>query len=347
VRIANKCIGDGERPFLIAEVAQAHDGSLGTAHAYIEAIAEAGADAVKFQTHIAAAESTTRENFRVRVFPQDETRYDYWKRMEFSIDQWEGLAKHAKDRGLIFLSTPFSLMAIDLLERVGVPAWKVGSGDITNLPLLDRVAGSGKPIILSSGMSPWKDLDVAVGIMRDHRTEFGMLQCTSDYPCAPAKIGLNIIAEIKQRYGCTSGLSDHSGTVFASLAAAALGAEIIEVHVVFSRRCFGPDVSASVTIEELGELARGLEFVHTVTTECVDKDIEALSRADLRVLFGRSIVAARNLSAGCRIESSDLAFKKPGGGIPPGEIDRLIGKRLSKSLLPNQEIMEDDFENDE
>src|SRR5262245_49617347 len=128
---------------IIGEVAQAHDGSLGMAHCFIDAIAQAGADAVKFQTHIAAAESTSTEPWRVKFSPQDATRYDYWRRMEFTEGQWQGLKHHVEDRGLKFLSSPFSLEAVDLLTRVGVAAWKIASGEAGNIPLFERIAGTG------------------------------------------------------------------------------------------------------------------------------------------------------------------------------------------------------------
>src|SRR6478735_7224173 len=138
---------------IVGEVAQAHDGSLGLAHAFIDAIAAAGADAVKFQTHIAAAESTPGEPFRVKFSKQDATRYDYWKRMEFTPEQWQGLRDHALEKGLVFLSSAFSLAAVDLLEVLGMPAWKVGSGEIGTLPMLEKMARTGKPVLLSNGLA--------------------------------------------------------------------------------------------------------------------------------------------------------------------------------------------------
>src|SRR5262245_27170149 len=147
---------------IIAEVAQAHDGSLGMAHAYIDAIANTGADAVKFQTHIAAAESTPREAWRVKFRQQDATRYDYWKRMEFTEPQCCGLKKHAEEKGLQFLSSPFSIEAVELLIRVGVGAWKVASGEVTNAPMLERIVATRLPIILSTGMSSLSEIDTAV-----------------------------------------------------------------------------------------------------------------------------------------------------------------------------------------
>src|SRR5436190_8788137 len=144
-----------ERVLVIAEVGQTHDGSLGLAHAFVDAVADAGADAVKFQTHIAAAESSPGEPWRVRFSYEDDSRYAYWQRMEFDEDGWRGLRAHAHDRGIAFLSSPFSLEAVELLERVGVPGWKIGSGEVSNAPLLDRVAAGGLPVLLSTGMSPW------------------------------------------------------------------------------------------------------------------------------------------------------------------------------------------------
>src|SRR4051812_45843260 len=154
-------MGSG-RCLIVGEVALSHDGSLGLAHAFIDAIARAGADAVKFQTHIAAAESTPAEPWRVRFSSQDPTRYDYWKRMEFTADQWLTLKRHADERKLIFLSSPFSVEAVQLLHRVGVPAWKVASGEISNGPLFDAVLETRLPILLSTGMSDLTEIDRAV-----------------------------------------------------------------------------------------------------------------------------------------------------------------------------------------
>ena len=185
---------------VIGEVGQAHDGSLGTAHAFVDAIAAAGADAVKFQTHIAAAESRTDEPWRVRFSYEDETRYEYWQRMQFSAEAWSGLRRHAEDRGLAFLSSPFSLEAVDLLRRVGVAAWKIASGEVANPLLLDAVAQTGQAVLLSSGMSVWVELDDAVERLRAGGAGLlAILQCTSAYPLAPEQLGLNVLAEIRER----------------------------------------------------------------------------------------------------------------------------------------------------
>ena len=174
-----------QRCFIIGEIAQTHDGSLGTAHAYIDAIAAAGADAIKFQTHFAAAESSLGEPWRVKFSKQDETRYDYWQRMEFTPEQWRGLAEHTAERGLMFLSSAFSLQAVTLLESLGMPAWKVGAGEITNLPMLTAMAKTGKPVLLSSGMSTWEEMDAAVNCVRANGAPVAVFQCTTAFLARP------------------------------------------------------------------------------------------------------------------------------------------------------------------
>lgn len=342
--IGTKGVGDGSPCFVVAEIAQAHDGSLGAAHAYIEAVARTGVDAIKFQTHIADAESTPQEQFRVKIFPQDASRYDYWKRTGFTEDQWQGLVRHAEQRGLIFLSTPFSFEAVDMLERLGIPAWKIGSGEIGNLPLLKKVARTGKPVLISSGMSPWEELDDAVSIVSADGCPFSVMQCTTSYPCPADKIGLNVIAEMRERYQCPVGFSDHSGAIYASLAAVTLGVNVIEVHAVFSKDCFGPDVSSSLTIDQLGNLVEGIRFVEKAIANPVKKDREAEERKELRSIFGRSLVARHDISAGHILSEDDLALKKPAGGMPAKSLGCVVGRKLLRDYKVNEFIREDDVE---
>lgn len=330
--------------FIIGEVAQAHDGSLGTAHAFIEAIADAGADAVKFQTHIADAESTPSEPWRVKFSRQDATRYDYWKRMEFTEEQWMGLAAHAKEKGLVFLSSPFSFEAVELLERVGVKAWKLGAGEINNHPMIEKIAKTGKPLILSSGMSSWEELDAAVNLVRENGAPVAVLQCTTAYPCPPEKIGLNVISEISGRYKCPVGLSDHSGKIYTGLAAASLGANILEVHITFSHQAFGPDVAASITVGELKQLTDGIRFIETMLANPIDKDAIAKDMSELKNIFEKSVVAARDLPFGKILEQGDLSLRKPGTGIPAKEMKTIVGRKLKRSFVRNEMFSVEDFE---
>jgi N-acetylneuraminate synthase len=336
-------IGRG-RCLLIGEVAQTHDGSLGLAHAFIDAIASAGADAVKFQTHIAEAESTPSEPFRVAFSKQDATRYDYWRRMAFTEDQWRGLAEHCRSRGVLFISSPFSIEAVDLLERVGQPLWKIASGETSNTRLLDRILETGRPVLLSTGMSPLPEIDAAVARVKKAAVDVGVLQCTTAYPCPPEKIGLNLLPLYRERYGCWVGLSDHSATIYPGLATVTMGCDVLEVHVTLSREMFGPDVVASVTTAELRQLADGIRFVERMRAHPVDKNAAAEETAPLRRLFTRSLVARRDLAAGVTIERDHLAIKKPGTGLAPERLDDVIGRRLTRPVARDQVLTADDIE---
>jgi N,N'-diacetyllegionaminate synthase len=333
-----------DRCLVVAEVAQAHDGSLGMAHAYIDAVAEAGADAVKFQTHIADAESTPDEPWRVKFSPQDASRYDYWKRMEFTEPQWAGLRQHAEERGLHFLSSAFSLEAVDLLTRVGVAAWKVASGEICNTPLLERMAESGRPFLLSTGMSDLEEIDAVIAWLKSRGAPVTVMQCTSAYPCPPEKVGLNLLPLFRRRYGMPVGLSDHSGTIYPGLAAAALGVEVLEVHVTFSREMFGPDVPASLTTGELRQLVEGVRFIEKMHAHPLDKAMISPEQAELRRLFTKSIVARVDLPPGTLLRSEHLAYKKPGGGIPSSRMQDLLDRRLRRAVRANALLAEDDLE---
>jgi N,N'-diacetyllegionaminate synthase len=332
------------RCFIIGEVGLAHDGSLGLAHAYIDEVARGGADAVKFQTHIAEAESTPAEPFRVKFSRQDATRYEYWKRMEFTEAQWQGLADHARDRGLVFLSSPFSREAVDLLGRVGMPMWKIASGEVSNLPLLDAMIATGRPILLSSGMSAIAEVDKAAERVRRAGLPLAVMQCTTAYPCPPERIGLNMLPFFRGRYGCFVGLSDHSGTIYPAVAAAALGSDVIEVHVTMSRGMFGPDVPASVTMEELRQVVDGVRFVEKMRANPVDKDAIAGDMAPLRAIFTKSVVARTSLAAGTVLTGAHLAAKKPGTGIPAERVGDVIGRTLRRDIAADAVIREEDLE---
>ena len=329
---------------IIGEVSQTHDGSLGQAHAFIDAIANAGADAVKFQTHIAAAESTPDEPWRVKFSPQDTTRYDYWRRMEFSKEQWAGLKAHAEERGLLFISTAFSPEAFELLSGIGMKLWKVASGEINNLPLLEQMIGSGDPIILSSGMSDWDELDEAVRLVQKAGNPLAVLQCTSAYPCPPEKIGLNMLEELQTRFNCPVGLSDHSGNIFASLAATALGAEVLEVHVTLSREMFGPDVPASIITKELKQLVEGVRSIEKMLVNPVNKEDVAGELAPVRQIFSKSIYAGEFIQEGTTLLAEHLKLKKPGKGLPASHLPNLIGKVTRRNLKKDELILMEDVE---
>jgi len=337
-------LAKNQRCLIIGEVAQGHDGSLGIAHAFIDAIANAGADAVKFQTHIASAESTLTEPWRVKFSLQDATRYDYWRRMEFTEEQWVGLKRHADERGLQFLSSPFSTEAVDVLSRVGVSAWKVASGEFNNMPMFERMAKSRLPFWISTGMSAFGEIDEVVKWVKEQSLPLVLLQCTSEYPCPPEKVGLNLIPFFKERYGCPVGLSDHSGTIYPGLAATLLGISVLEVHVILSREMFGPDNQASITTGELRQLVEGVHFIERMLTNPVDKNRVAYQLAPVRQIFTKSVVAGKDLKAGTVLRKEHLSLKKPGTGIPASRLNEIIGHRLLRNLTRDEVLLEDDLE---
>jgi N-acetylneuraminate synthase len=313
---------------IIAEIGQAHEGSLGIAHSYIDALSGTGVDAIKFQTHIAEAESSEFEPFRIKFSYEDKSRFDYWKRMEFSLEQWKGLKEHCEDSGLEFISSPFSNTAVDLLESVGVKRYKIGSGEVSNYLLLEKISHTGKPLILSSGMSSFLELDKTVEFLNERNVKYSILQCTTAYPTQPKEWGLNVLGELKRRYNVPVGFSDHSGEIFACLAAAALGAEIFEFHVTFHSGIFGPDTPASITLNRVSELLSGIKKIRQATNNPWNKSVNTQFNS-LKTVFEKSLAINRHMDAGEQIRFEDLEAKKPNDkGIPASEFLNVVGKKL-------------------
>ena len=344
ITIGDRAVGNGAPALLIAEVGQAHDGSLGTAHAFIDASAHAGADAVKFQTHIAAQESTLDEEFRVKFSKQDATRYDYWQRMEFSPEQWAGLAGHAAEKGLIFLSSAFSVAAVELLHALGHPAWKIGSGEYKSTDLMAAMATTGRPILLSTGMSRRAEIAESVAGIRALGVDPALFQCTSRYPTPLDRVGLNVIDELRQAHNCPVGLSDHSGSPYPALAALARGVDMIEVHVTFDHRMFGPDVPASLTFEQFRQVAEARAAFAEMDANPVDKDAAADELETMRGLFTKSLAPSRDLAKGTVLTAEMLTAKKPGTGISATKLDEIVGRTLSRDVVPDRLLRPEDLQ---
>ena len=328
---------------IIAEIAQAHEGSLGIAHSYIDVLADCGVDAVKFQTHIASAESSEFEQFRVNFSYEDKTRFDYWKRMEFTLEQWAGLKKHCEDKEVEFLSSPFSIEAVELLEKLNVKRYKIGSGELSNFLMLDAIAKTGKPIILSSGMSDWNELDDSINFLKKYKNKISLLQCTTAYPTQPEQWGLNVMQKMKERYQIEVGFSDHSGDIYACLAATALNAEILEFHAVFNHNMFGPDAKASLNIEQISQLVQGVRAINiSLNTPNQKEDISNFTQ--IKTMFGKSLDTKINVKKGNLVSISDLESKKPGDkGISAKYFENIIGKKWNSNLSANSFINENDI----
>ncbi len=342
--IENSEIGHGQKCFLIAEIAQAHDGSLGIAHSYIDAVAEAGVDAIKFQTHIAEAESTLEDKFRTNFSYEDSNRYEYWKRMEFTKQQWIGIKEHCDRLGIIFLSSAFSVEAVELLDGIGMPAWKVGSGEINNPLILEAMLKTSKPILLSSGMSSWSEIDESISTLSEKKAEYAIFQCTSKYPTSLDEIGLNILREMKNKYEVPIGLSDHSGSTSSAYSAIANNADILEFHVAFNKKIFGPDTESSLDFDQLRRVVKFRDDNFKIESNPVNKDEMAKELSFMKELFNKSLVLKKPLKKGSIIKKEDLTAKKPGYGIPVGKIDECIGKRLINNQESGHILSWDDIE---
>lgn len=330
--------------YIIAEIGQAHEGSLGILFSYIEALSGTGVDAVKFQMHIAEAESSEFEPFRVKFSLEDPSRFDYWKRMSFTFEQWQMIQQKCEECGLEFLCSPFSNLAVDWLEQLNVRKYKIGSGEVNNFLLLEKIAQTAKPILLSSGMSSFEELDQTVEFLKEKKVEYAILQCTTSYPTQPEQYGLNVIGELKERYGVKVGFSDHSAKISTLIAAAALGAEIFEFHVVFDRRMFGPDSQSSLTIDEVKHAVDSIKNIKKALTHPVNKHDNS-EFIHLKNIFEKSLAVNKDLPQGHVLSFDDLEAKKPKGyGLSATEFRKVIGKKLNTPKSQWDFIGEEDIE---
>jgi N-acetylneuraminate synthase len=324
--------------YLIAEAGMNHDGSLGNAIRLAEVAAEVGADAVKFQLHDAQAETT--HDAPAPPYFQHETRWEYFKRTAFTDVQWATLKAACDAAGIEFLCSAFSVEALERLERIGVARHKIPSGEVTNLELVRAAAATGKPVLLSSGMSSWAELDVAVEAAGDHVTVF---QCTSAYPTPPERVGLNLLAELRERYGRPVGLSDHTRGSFACYAAVALGADALEKHFTLSQELYGPDAALALEPDALEDLVAGVREIEAMLASPVDKDDLDAFRG-MKDVFEKSVVAVVEIPAGAVIERAMLAAKKPGTGIPARRLPELVGRRARTAIAADTLIAEEALE---
>jgi N-acetylneuraminate synthase len=323
---------------IIAEIGSVHDGSFGNAVKLIEAAAAAGANATKFQTHIAAAE--TLRNAPMPAYFKGEPRFEYFERTGFSRVQWRELKQACDTNKVMFLSSPFSLEAVDLLEDVGVGTYKIPSGEVSNIPLLEKVRQTGKPILLSSGMSDWIELDAAMSALKG--APVTILQCTSAYPCKPEEVGLNVIDEMAARYGVPVGFSDHTMGYAASFAAAAMGATVIEKHFTFSRLMYGSDAKHSMEPAEFRIFAQGLWDIWAMRANPVDKG-DASAFAEMKRIFEKSVVLQMDTKSGTALKLTDLAFKKPGDGIPAARYGEVVGRILARDCSADHKLTWEDL----
>jgi N-acetylneuraminate synthase len=332
--------------YIIAEVGNTHEGSLGLARRFVRAAAECGVDAVKFQTHLFDAESLPDAPAPAHF--TDESRREYFERTAFDVGQWHALKAFTEELGADFLSSAFSLEAVDLLEDIGVSAHKIPSGEVTNLPLLEHVAETGKKVLLSSGMSTWAELDRAVETLRSGGCEdLVVMQCTSAYPCPPEEAGLNVLAELQEKYGAPVGYSDHTLGPAVAVAAVTLGATVVEKHFTLSKLMYGSDAAHSTEPDDFKHYVACLRDAAKALAHPVDKDQKAATLGTMKTTFEKSIVAASDLEEGAVICEQDLAFKKPGTGLSAAVYRKLLGRRLKSGVTRDHLFAWEDFLDEE
>jgi N,N'-diacetyllegionaminate synthase len=327
--------------FVIAEVGSTHDGSFGNAMRAVDSLSDSGANAVKFQTHVSAAETLT--DAPMPPYFKGEPRYEYFERTAFTLDQWNELAAHCEENGMEFLSSPFSIAAVETLEKTTMKRYKIPSGEVSNLPMLDVIGRTGKPVLLSSGMSSWAEIDAAVETLRKHHDNVTVLQCTSAYPCEPADVGLNIMLEMKERYGLSVGLSDHTKSIFAPIVATTLGAQVVEKHFTLSNWMYGSDAWNSLEPAAFAQMVEGIRTAETILNNPVDKN-EVAKFQVMKDTFEKSLVAAVSIQVGAEITRDMIAEKKPGTGISASQLEKVIGRKATKDIAPESMLEPQDFE---
>lgn len=340
IDLDGRSIGPGHPCFIIAEAGVNHNGDVGLAERLVEAAIETGADAVKFQTFTAerlVTPKAPKADYQAAVTDAAESQSAMLRKLELSREAHVRLFEYAGRRGITFLSTPFDEQSADLLDDLGVPLFKIASGEITNLLLLEHVARKRKPMVVSTGMSTLDEVGEAVRVIyKAGCPALALLHCTSNYPADPAESNLKAMITMRQAFDLPVGYSDHTPGIEVAVAAVALGASVLEKHLTLSREMPGPDHRASLEPGDFAAMVRAVRSVETALGDGVKRPME--SERSTRAIARRSLVAATDLPAGTVLQAHHLAAKRPGLGLPPGELARLVGRRLTKSLQADDMI---------
>lgn len=332
VRLAARLIGPGQPCFVIAEAGVNHDGDMTLAHRLIDAAKAAGADAVKFQSFVTEQLVTAqadKADYQVQTTGTAGGQYEMLKRLELSPAQQADLKAHCDQARILYLCTPYDHQSVEMLDRMGVAAFKISSTDVTNIPLLRDVARRGRPAILSTGMSTMAEVRDAVEALRAGGLggQVILLHCTSEYPAPIEELNLRAISAMQQAFGCPVGFSDHTAGVGATPWAVVLGACVVEKHFTVDRRMAGPDHRASLEPHELAELVRAVRNVEAALGDGLKRPMPSELRN--KPHLQKSLVATRRIPAGERISAGDLACKRPGIGLPPSWFDRVVGQTVA------------------
>jgi N,N'-diacetyllegionaminate synthase len=343
IKINKYKINNNTKAFIIAEIGLSHDGSLGFAKNFIDRAKKNGAHAVKFQMHISEFESSKKELFRKKFSYQDKNRSDYWRRTSFNFREWLHLKKYCEKKDIIFLCSPFSVEAVKFLRKLGIEAWKIASGEFNNLLMLNEIIKDNKPIILSTGLTDEKEMEKILNFVKKKNEKIILLSCYSDYPTKLKDAEHNHISHFYKKFNINTGLSDHTGKIESLLSAIALGASVIETHVVVDRFFFGPDTSSSITFDELKLLSDFNQVFFEIKEYPIKKKILNNHQKKLRKIFNRSLSLIKDLKKNSILKYSDLIALKPGTGIPAYNYEKIIGKKLKKNIKQFSFLKKDDF----
>lgn len=335
----------GTPTFIIAEAGVNHNGSLALARDLVSAAKDAGADAVKFQTFRAASlvsPGAKKAAYQKRTTDARETQYEMLSRLELSNRAFGVLADWAARCGIAFMSSPFDLAAARFLARLGVASLKIPSGEVTNIPFLKGIGALGCPVILSTGMSYLGEVEHALRTLQlSGAQSVALLHCVSQYPAPPADTNLRAMATMRQAFQVPVGFSDHSLGIALPIAAVALGAEIIEKHLTLDTSLEGPDHAASLMPKDFAAMVAGIRETEVALGD--GRKVPAPCEQDTRAVARRSLVVSRDIPAGTVLEKKDLLALRPGTGLPPTELPRIIGRRTARKVKAGDVLRELDL----
>lgn len=326
--------------YVIAEAGVNHNGSVKNAFKMIDCAKECGCDCIKFQTFKADALVTSnapKADYQMRNTNGSNTQFEMLKSLELNDREFEELKAHCDEIGIEFMSTPFDIESVDVLEKIGVTRYKISSGDINNKQLLQYVAKTGKSMVVSTGMSTIEEVTKAVDwIEQVGNHQITLLHCTSNYPTSYDEVNMKAMQTLQQKFGYPIGYSDHTKGDLASIVAVAMGATVIEKHFTLDKNMEGPDHKASLNVEELKEMVDDIRAVETIMGNGVKQPMK--SELNTRSVARKSVVLAHNIQKGEILKKEDLVLKRPGNGLAPEYLDELIGKVLVRNMRAEEMI---------
>lgn len=344
INIAGRMVGPGHPCFIVAEAGVNHNGDLDMALRLVDIAVQAGADAVKFQTFKAnrlVTPEAPKALYQQATTSTAESQLDMLRRLELTVEAHRTLQAHCRKKNIVFMSTPFDETSVKLLDSLNVPVFKVPSGEITNLPFLSYLARRGRPMIISTGMSSLREVKAAVTAIKETgNNEFVLLHCVSNYPAAPEDANLRAMDTLARTFRVPVGYSDHTTGNEVALAAVARGACVIEKHFTVDRKLPGPDHKASIEPRNLAALVKGIRTVEAALGHGRKESVP--NEADTAAVARKSLVTARDLAAGTVLTAEMLAIKRPGTGLPPSMLSKVIRRRL-RNAVPKGTLLTSDM----